>query len=109
MKNKARLGGLPGLRASYCVSNVAATSCSNAVSRAITVVSPRACVLLLMVLMLHAAGASCSICGKGKAQAPLTRTPCCQQLVCDTNSRYQVGSYSRDICPRSHERYTLCG
>uniref|UniRef100_A0A383W5K5 MYND-type domain-containing protein n=1 Tax=Tetradesmus obliquus TaxID=3088 RepID=A0A383W5K5_TETOB len=55
------------------------------------------------------AGASCPICGKGAGQAPLTRTPCCQQLVCDTNARYQIGSFSRDICPRSLQRYTLCG
>ncbi|WIA21187.1 hypothetical protein OEZ85_000436 [Tetradesmus obliquus] len=55
------------------------------------------------------AGASCPICGKGAGQAPLTRTPCCQQLVCDTNARYQIGSFSRDICPGSHQRYTLCG
>jgi hypothetical protein len=59
------------------------------------------------LLRLAAAGCCCPICGKGPSQAPLTRTDCCHQVVCDTNMRYQVGSYSRDICPRSHQRYTL--
>ncbi len=31
------------------------------------------------------------------------------QVVCDTTHRYQMGSYSRAFCQRSHERYTLCG
>jgi hypothetical protein len=58
---------------------------------------------------LSAAGASCPICGKGEAEVGITRTPCCHQLVCDTLYNYQIGTYTRDICPRSHERYTLCG
>ena len=32
-----------------------------------------------------------------------------QQPVCDTSGDYQLFSYSREFCERSHERYTLCG
>lgn len=59
--------------------------------------------------VLPAAGASCPLYGKTEAEVGVTRTPCCHQLVCDTLYNYQIGSYTRDICPRSHKRYTLCG
>ncbi len=31
------------------------------------------------------------------------------QVVCNNSHRYQIGTYSRAFCQRSHDRYTLCG
>lgn len=32
-----------------------------------------------------------------------------RQPICDTSDNYQLMSYSREFCERSHDRYTLCG
>lgn len=48
----------------------------------------------------------CGLCGK---TVKLTRTPCCDQLICDDASNYVLFSYSRNSCYRNHIRYTLCG
>jgi hypothetical protein len=50
---------------------------------------------------------ACGICGS--TTNPLKRTKCCGNVVCDTDDQYQLMSYSRQHCNRSHERYTLCG
>jgi len=55
------------------------------------------------------AGASCALCLKGPPEVAMTTTCCCLQPVCDTEGEYQLMSYSREFCPRSHNRYTLCG
>uniref|UniRef100_A0A7S2RFB8 MYND-type domain-containing protein n=1 Tax=Mucochytrium quahogii TaxID=96639 RepID=A0A7S2RFB8_9STRA len=51
---------------------------------------------------------SCFICGAGPDEVPLTFTRCCNAAVCDNTSEYQVFSYSRDFCHRSHCFYTVC-
>ncbi|KAG2429347.1 hypothetical protein HXX76_011113 [Chlamydomonas incerta] len=51
-------------------------------------------------------GSVCGLCAKGGA---LTTTSCCQQPVCNNSHRYRIGTYSRNFCLRSHDRYTLCG
>ena len=35
--------------------------------------------------------------------------PCCGQVVCNREDEYQMFSYSREFCDRSHRRYTTCG
>ncbi|KAG2482939.1 hypothetical protein HYH03_018164 [Edaphochlamys debaryana] len=55
------------------------------------------------------AGARCALCNKGAGEVRLMHTPCCAQVVCDNAEEYQLMSYSREFCSRSHERYTLCG
>ncbi len=48
----------------------------------------------------------CGLCGKtGK----LTKTPCCDQWICDDADKYVMFSYARNSCFRNHDRYTLCG
>jgi recombinational DNA repair protein (RecF pathway) len=39
----------------------------------------------------------------------LTRTQCCNQLICDDEDQYVLFSYARNSCHRNHRRYTLCG
>lgn len=48
----------------------------------------------------------CGLCGKAKR---LTRTECCDRLICDDEGEYVPFSYSRKSCSRNHRRYTLCG
>ena len=48
----------------------------------------------------------CGLCGKGKN---LTKTPCCDQWICDDEHKYVVFSYAKNSCSRNHRRYTLCG
>eukprot|EP01119_Soliformovum_irregulare_P024306 TRINITY_DN8686_c0_g1_i1.p1 TRINITY_DN8686_c0_g1~~TRINITY_DN8686_c0_g1_i1.p1 ORF type:complete len:190 (+),score=18.60 TRINITY_DN8686_c0_g1_i1:91-660(+) len=48
----------------------------------------------------------CGLCG---SEGKLTKTPCCNNWVCDDASDYVMFSYSRSHCSRSHDRYTLCG
>jgi len=52
---------------------------------------------------------SCFICGAGGSEVKLGRTDCCNLPVCDNEEEYQMFSYSRDFCKRSHSRYTSCG
>jgi len=48
----------------------------------------------------------CGLCGKGKN---LTKTPCCDQWICDDEHKYVLFSYAENSCSRNHRRYTLCG
>eukprot|EP00603_Paraphysomonas_imperforata_P002208 CAMPEP_0114421074 /NCGR_PEP_ID=MMETSP0103-20121206/4888_1 /TAXON_ID=37642 ORGANISM="Paraphysomonas imperforata, Strain PA2" /NCGR_SAMPLE_ID=MMETSP0103 /ASSEMBLY_ACC=CAM_ASM_000201 /LENGTH=263 /DNA_ID=CAMNT_0001589579 /DNA_START=108 /DNA_END=899 /DNA_ORIENTATION=- len=59
--------------------------------------------------ILESGNASCPICCCEPGSKPLTITRCCRQVICDTQENYQMFSYSREFCERSHERYTLCG
>lgn len=47
----------------------------------------------------------CGLCGK---TADLTKTPCCNQWICDDEDQYVLFSYARNSCHRNHSRYTLC-
>ncbi|KAJ3375356.1 hypothetical protein GGF31_004474 [Allomyces arbusculus] len=47
----------------------------------------------------------CGICGVSDRKKDMTKTECCNF----TEHEYQVMSYSRAHCPRSHRRYTMCG
>jgi hypothetical protein len=51
----------------------------------------------------------CGICGVGHEEKATIPTHCCGLPVCDSAGEYQMFSYSRKHCPRSHDRYTLCG
>jgi hypothetical protein len=48
----------------------------------------------------------CGLCGK---TSNLTRTECCDQWICDDESKYRMFSFARNSCSRNHRRYTLCG
>ena len=48
----------------------------------------------------------CGICG---VQENLVRTECCGMILCDKEEEYEMFSYSRQFCVRSHRRYTTCG
>ncbi len=48
----------------------------------------------------------CGLCGK---TTNLTKTPCCDQWICDDMADYKLFSYERNSCSRNHSRYTLCG
>lgn len=48
----------------------------------------------------------CGLCG---ATANLTKTPCCDNWICDDEDEYVLFSYERNSCFRNHRRYTLCG
>jgi len=48
----------------------------------------------------------CGLCRN--ATGPLTRTECCNRLVCDDLSNYELFSYGRNSCRRNHDRYTVC-
>jgi hypothetical protein len=49
----------------------------------------------------------CGICGSTTER--LMRTGCCGNWVCDNEHKYEMMSYSRAFCGRSHARYTICG
>jgi hypothetical protein len=51
----------------------------------------------------------CFICGAGQDEVKLGFTECCNASVCDNEEEYVMFSYSRDLCKRSHSRYTSCG
>jgi len=53
--------------------------------------------------------AQCFMCGAGATEVNLGYTRCCHAVVCDNEHEYQMMSYSRDHCARSHARYTTCG
>ncbi len=48
----------------------------------------------------------CGLCGKTTG---LTRTPCCDNWICDDEDKYVLFSYARNSCFRNHRRFTLCG
>ncbi len=48
----------------------------------------------------------CGLCGS--TTKPLTRTPCCGNLICDDEEDYVLFSYALNSCHRNHDRYTLC-
>jgi hypothetical protein len=48
----------------------------------------------------------CGLCGRS---GKLTKTPCCDQWICDDADQYVLFSYARNSCWRNHDRYTLCG
>lgn len=48
---------------------------------------------------------ACGLCGKTKN---LTKTPCCDNWICDDAHKYVAFSYARNSCYRNHDRYTLC-
>lgn len=48
----------------------------------------------------------CGLCGSSKKA--LTKTPCCDNWICDDVHTYQIFSYARNSCYRNHDRYTLC-
>lgn len=47
----------------------------------------------------------CGLCGKKKK---LTKTPCCNNWICDDEDSYVLFSYAKNSCYRNHNRYTLC-
>lgn len=49
----------------------------------------------------------CGLCGSTKKE--LTKTPCCDNYICDDTDDYILFSYARNSCYRNHDRYTLCG
>ncbi len=51
-------------------------------------------------------GARCGLCGK---TGNLTKTPCCNNWICDDEDEYVLFSYARNSCHRNHWHYTLCG
>jgi len=51
-------------------------------------------------------GTKCGLCGSSRK--PLTKTPCCNNWICDDEDEYEIFSYSRSSCYRNHDRYTIC-
>ena len=47
----------------------------------------------------------CGLCGE---TGNLTKTPCCDNWICDDEDQYVIFSYARNSCSRNHDRYTLC-
>jgi len=47
----------------------------------------------------------CGLCGSTRK---LTRTECCNNLICDDEDQYILFSYAANSCYRNHDRYTLC-
>lgn len=50
----------------------------------------------------------CFICHSRPSEVDLCYTHCCNLPVCDNAHEYQMMSYSRDFCSRSHDSYTSC-
>ena len=48
----------------------------------------------------------CGLCGSSKKK--LTKTPCCDNWICDGEDDYVVFSYARNSCYRNHDHYTIC-
>ena len=53
----------------------------------------------------RAGGPACGLCGRTEK---LTKTPCCDNWICDDEDEYVIFSYARNSCFRNHTRYTLC-
>ena len=49
---------------------------------------------------------ACGLCASTKKA--LTKTPCCDNWICDDEQDYVIFSYARNSCFRNHRRYTLC-
>jgi len=50
----------------------------------------------------------CFVCGATESEVDIQLTECCGAPICDNEGEYQMFSYSRDFCARSHSRYTRC-
>lgn len=48
----------------------------------------------------------CGLCGSTTKR--LTKTPCCDNWICDDEDSYQLFSFAHNSCSRNHRRYTLC-
>lgn len=48
-------------------------------------------------------------CGLCSASKKLTRTECCNNLICDDEDKYVLFSYEANSCNRNHRRGTICG
>ncbi len=48
---------------------------------------------------------TCGICG---SKGPLTKTSCCDELICDDIKNDQGVPVEQSECRRNHEKYTLC-
>lgn len=48
---------------------------------------------------------SCGLCRKTKK---LTKTPCCDNWICNDTDQYVMFSYGQNNCYRNHDSYTLC-
>lgn len=48
----------------------------------------------------------CGLCGS--TTKPLTKTPCCDNWICDDEDNYVMFSFAHNSCHRNHDRYTLC-
>ena len=53
--------------------------------------------------------AHCFLCGAGSSEVKLGYTDCCNAVACANEHEYELMSYSRDHCRRSHSKYTRCG
>lgn len=49
---------------------------------------------------------ACNLCG---GTENLETMECCGVVLCNNEHNYQLMSYSRDFCARSHRRYSKCG
>lgn len=47
----------------------------------------------------------CGLCGNTKN---LTKTPCCDNWICDDSGDYVLFSFANNSCYRNHDRYTIC-
>jgi hypothetical protein len=59
-----------------------------------------------VVIQNKKAAKKCGLCGSTTKK--LTKTPCCNQWICDDTSDYVMFSYANNSCYRNHDRYTLC-
>lgn len=50
----------------------------------------------------------CCVCHCHAEEVNLGRTSCCNLPTCDNAHEYEINSYSRDHCMRSHMMYTKC-
>lgn len=56
--------------------------------------------------MMKSENPTCGLCGKKIKK--LTKTPCCDNWICDDAHEYVLFSYDTNSCYRNHDRYTLC-
>lgn len=50
----------------------------------------------------------CFVCHSNSSEVDITYTECCNLPICDNYHEYEIMSYSRDFCGRSHYHYTAC-